>query len=370
MSSIRDDSEASSAGLWTECGRPGVYLQGPVVWCAECYGRLAEHGKIPRVCEPWDKDDASPTERYEELFRAARTLWREGIEDERDIIPTLAFAARFFEMPGLETVRRELAQAHASGEAWGEARSRFRAAFDPLEVVRVVDEVPIIRSKPFRLTAVVYQETGLVEKVLIDVYQRSAKGEEIRERYDALMSLHGASYEGGQGNIGWQASAGHLRIVVQPRAPAALSSLHEGLNVLNPEEKEAPFPAPDIVADMCEALIGSVSKRRGNRGFSFALAGRDRGRPVSSDELIPAVVAWYVGGRGNVIKQHALKPTVARVLNEELLYPCEKMLFHKEGWDSGDYRWKLLDRIAQPVLRVDDEIRKGYFGAAGYIFTK
>jgi hypothetical protein len=103
-----------------------------VVWCAECYGRLAEHGEVPRVCEPWDKLRASPKERYEVLFRTARTLWREGIEDEREIIPTLAFAARSFEMRDLKTVRRELAEAHASGEAWGEARARFRASFDPL----------------------------------------------------------------------------------------------------------------------------------------------------------------------------------------------------------------------------------------------
>jgi hypothetical protein len=35
-----------------------------------------------------------PEERYGELFRAAETLWRAGITDENQIIPTLVFAAR------------------------------------------------------------------------------------------------------------------------------------------------------------------------------------------------------------------------------------------------------------------------------------
>jgi hypothetical protein len=87
---------------------------------------------------------------------------------------------------------------------------------------------------------------------------------------------------------------------------------------------------------------------------------------VDPDYLIPAVVAWYVGDRGNLIKQHNLKPKVARILrenlDEDLLRPRGKALFHDEGWDSAEYIWDFIERISQPILRVDHELREGYFG--------
>jgi hypothetical protein len=134
------------------------------------------------------------------------------------------------------------------------------------------------------------------------------------------------------------------------------------------------FPQPDIVAGLCEALIGSVSARGKGSGFASVLWGRDRGRSFEADYLVPAVVAWYVGGRGNVVKQHDLKPEVAGILRDNLddalLRPRGKMLFHDEGWDSAEYIWEVVERISQPILRVDHELREGYFGPLGYIFPK
>ncbi len=143
---------------------------------------------------------------------------------------------------------------------------------------------------------------------------------------------------------------------------------------MDPERNNLPLPHPDIVANLCEALIGSVGKRGKGSGFASVLAGRDRGRPFDAGYLIPAVVAWYVGGRGNVIKQHGLKPKVARILRDnldaDLLSPHGKMLFYDEGWDSAEYIWELVERISQPILRVDHEVREGYFGPLGYLFPE
>jgi hypothetical protein len=268
-----------------------------------------------------------------------------------------------------------LAEAEAGGEEWRDLKGTVRRAFDTFEVLRVQEGVPILYSRPFKLRAHTHQETGTVEKVVIEVYRRSAKGEEIGKQFDALLSKHGLSYEGRQGGFGWHASAGRLRVVFYPLAPAALDPLSEGRVEANAErDNNPPFPHPDIVAGVCGALIGSVSARGKGSGFAPVLGGRDRGRSFEAYYLVPAVVAWYVGGRGNVIKQHDLKPEVAGILRDNLddalLSPRGKMLIHDEGWDSAEYIWELVERISQPVLRVDHELREGYLGPLGYIFPE
>jgi hypothetical protein len=220
--------------LLTACRKPGIYFQGPVVWCEECYEQLRS-GEVPRVCEPWDTDPAPPNERYKELFWAAEALRPAGVTSENEIIPTLALAARSFDLTNLGAMRERFAQAEEGSAEWRDLEGTFRRAFDALEVVRVVEGVPIIFWRPFKLVGYPYKKTGVLEKVVIEVYLRSAKGHEIAERYDRLMSGHGVPYEGGEGNLGWQASTGCLRIVVQPRAPGALSPLLEGRNIVNPE---------------------------------------------------------------------------------------------------------------------------------------
>ncbi len=365
----------TGGGNWrTECGKPVGGYQGRLSWCEECDERLRS-GEVPRICEPWDTDPTPAEERYRALFRAAQTVWRAGIADENQIIPTLVFAARSFELTNLKVMGDRLVEAEAGSEEWRDLKGTVRRAFDTFEVLRVQDGVPILYSRPFKLRAHTHQETGAVEKVVIEVYRRSAKGGEIGKQYDALLSKHGVSYESRQGGFGWHASAGRLRMVFHPLAPAALDPLSEGRVEVNTEgDNNLSFPQPDIVAGLCEALIGSVSARGKGSGFASVLWGRDRGRSFEADYLIPAVVTWYVGGRGNVIKQHDLKPKVARILRDNLddalLSPRGKMLVHDEGWDSAEYIWEVVERASQPVLRVDHELREGYFGPLGYIFPK
>ncbi len=345
-----------------------------MLWCEECCERLRS-GEVPRVCEPWDTDPTPAQERYRKLFGAAQAVRRAGIEDENEILPTLAFAARSFELPNLKTLGDRLAEAEVGSGGWRDLKGTVRRAFDTFEVLEMQDGVPIFYSRPFKLRAHTHQETGVVEKVVIEVYRRSAKGEEIGKQYDALLSKHDVSYEGRQGGFGWHASAGRLRMVFHPLAPAALDPLSEGRAEVNTErDNNLPFPQPDIVAGLCEALIGSVSARGKGSGFASVLWGRDRGRSFGPDNLVPAVVAWYVGGRGNVVKQHDLKPKVARILRDNLddalLRPRGKMLVHDEGWDSAEYIWEVVERASQPILRVDHELREGYFGPLGYIFPE
>jgi len=329
---------------------------------------------VPRICEPWDADPTPPEERYSELFGAAETISRAGIADENQIIPTLVFAARSFELKNLGVIREQLARVEVGDERWVDLKSTFRRAFDTFEIIGVHDGVPIIYSRPFKLRAHTYPETGIVEKVVIEVYRRSAKGEEIAKWYDTLLSERGVSYEGRQGGFGWHASGGCLQMVFHRLAPATLNPMLQGRSEVDAERHYLPLPHPQIVAGVCEALIGSVGTKGEISGFAHLLGGRDRGRPFDPGYLIPAVVAWYVGDRGRLIERHDLKPRVAGILrdnlDEGLLRPRGKNIFHGKGWDSSEYIWDLVKRISQPVLRVDHELREGYFGPLGYLFPK
>ncbi len=101
----------------TVCGRPVRGFRGLVSWCEECDGCLRS-GEVPRVCEPWDTDPTPAEARYRALFRAAQTLRRAGITDEDQILPTLVFAARSFELTNLTVLRGRLAEAEVGGEEW------------------------------------------------------------------------------------------------------------------------------------------------------------------------------------------------------------------------------------------------------------
>ena len=158
-----NNSEAHVSKLRTECGRPGVHFQGPVVWCQECYDRL-RLGEIPRVCEPWDSDTTPLEQRYQVLFHAAKVVWRCGIMDENEIIPTFAFATRSFELENLDALRERIASTVVGNAEWTDLQDTFRRAFVTFELARVVDGVPIIYSRPFKIMAHTYPATGVVEK--------------------------------------------------------------------------------------------------------------------------------------------------------------------------------------------------------------
>jgi hypothetical protein len=144
--STTDSAEGEDEGL-TVFGKPVAYFQGPILWCQQCWERLRE-GEFPRVCEPWDSDPTPPEQRYSELLRAARMLFDTGMTDEDKIIPTLAFAARFWEIPTFKRIRDRFAEADKDDEVWSKLKNGFGTAFSSLEALEVVDGVLVVRQVP------------------------------------------------------------------------------------------------------------------------------------------------------------------------------------------------------------------------------
>ncbi len=87
---------------------------------------------------------------------------------------------------------------------------------------------------------------------------------------------------------------------------------------------------------------------------------RQGGPPFKPDNLIPAVVAWFVGGRGKLLQRPGLRPGVAKMLNEHLLRPCGKLELPEDTWLSSDTVWRDAGKVAEYVLRVDYELRERY----------
>jgi hypothetical protein len=85
-------------------------------------------------------------------------------------------------------------------------------------------------------------------------------------------------------------------------------------------EEVRKFPHPRAVAGMYEGLRDLMTFTEPNT----LLTGRLRGPDFKPHNLVPACVAWYVGGRRALIRQPEMQPQVTKMLNQHLLAPCGK----------------------------------------------
>jgi hypothetical protein len=351
---------AESEGEWlTVCGKQVAYFQGPILWCEECFDRLRE-GEFPRVCEPWDSDLTPPEQRYEELLRIARVLLNVGITDEDKIVPTLAFAARFWEIPYFKHIRDRFIEVSKDGEGWAELKNRFTNAFGSLEALEVVDGVLIVGQVPTYVTNTINDETGIVEEITIDVYRRSIKPEDVARLYEKSLKLYGISNNTDRGDISWKVYPGCIRLMARPEN-RTIDLVGKYSVTTRPEKDQRPFPPAQVLESMYRGVRGSVGEK-GPSGFAYVLGGKEKGPDAEPVNLISACAAWYVGDRGRLVERHELKPEVAKVLNEHLLRPCGivgKYELSEEGWDSSQPIWRNIRKWSQEFLRVDHALREG-----------
>lgn len=291
-------------------------------------------------------------EESRELFRASQVLLDEGITDEDEIIPTLVFAAMSWEMPILERVRDKFVEAGESVQTWKKLRSDFREAFNSLFVSRVVDGVLVLWLKDAYVLAHEHPETGLVEKIEIEVYRRMAKPEVVGRLYGKCLRQHGIPYGDGPGALSWWPFDGQVfRMLVRPRDLEA-HPFGRQLIRARPETRQLPFPDPYHIQSMYETLLQGPADR--------ALVDRKSGVDPKARYAIMACVAWYLGNRGESIKQRETKLEIAKLLNEQLLRPRDMDALPEHGWSSKDHVWRAAKNsvMEEYIARLENELRR------------
>jgi hypothetical protein len=143
--------------------------------------RATRQSDICEKCEEELAGGEEPLQEHKELFRAARALLDNGIENEDEIIPTLVLAANVGQMPHLEHIRDVLAKAgRRESKARGELVDELYSVFGGLVMSsgRVVDGVPLVRRTPFRIS-VTRDKNEAIEEIAFDVFKRSVTHEEV-----------------------------------------------------------------------------------------------------------------------------------------------------------------------------------------------
>ena len=330
------------------CGKPAVANYDDYYFCEGHWEQLHKEGTIT-VFSPVNEPPPPPQEAFSELFRAARVLFTDQVAEEERIIPTLAYANRASALTELKALRDQFAKIENSGTLRNQFSTDFYRRFKGLTPVTVSDEVLILQRVPMFLDAIRYPETTVVKEVMIDVFMRSVKPEEVAEDYERRLVEEGLAYdESSQGTFGWEFSDAYLAMTVGPG-----KELNEGqVARISLTGHQLVFPPPQLVAELYESLKGSVSSRK-FRGFAYALAGRQSGPATSPDNLIPACVGWYLREPGRISDKHRL----ARLLNQHLLAPCGK---REIGVASDNTIWKNIDKVADSIKRVELALQQSW----------
>lgn len=349
----------------TFCGKPVAYFQSTGhLFCQDCLDRT-HAGEPVLPCEPLD--DLSLREGYAGLFRVARGLISAGVTEEAMIIPTLVFAARSREFPLLEQLQDWFVEAENDKERWEELAGRFGRAFRRFHPERRVSGIWTLYLKDMFLGPQGNPETGVVERIEIEVYRRTAKPDKLAEIYSKLLSKNNVPCDSARGSFSWMIFNGFIRMLVRPE-DITVHPLGQYVVQSKAVSRQLSFPQPRMVRDCYASLFGSMHKRKGPSGFAYTLADRMSGGAYGKTDaesgsvtLIAAVVAWYVGGRGKLLEHTDLKPDVARLVNEHVLFPCGKPQLGEYRWTRNDPVQRKLEATTEYVLRVDYELREGCF---------
>jgi hypothetical protein len=335
------------------------------------YPRLGQPQKVrstaaDNLCEPckragFDALEASPDSEseYAKLFRAALVILDTGITDEDKVIPTLVFAANSDRVPSLESARESLTTDGDHGAISEESYAWFRTAFDYFAVLSEVRRgVPILRELP----AVIWSlkdDQGYIKEIAIDVFKRSVRQDDIAKPYAEHLKKEGVSYDPDRGEIAYKfhddSQESFLRMLVRPETRSVDSA---DARILPITAGQPRFPEPQVVAGVFDTLRGSRSKGA-FPGYLKRLAGRERGpRRKDIEKLTLACVAWYVGGRGELVRRPEMRPRVAKLLNRRILATHSTRSLSEHSWDSSELLWETVKDVESSILRLERAVER------------
>ena len=331
------------------CGEPAttqlVTEVDNVSLCEGCSEHLLA-GEVVHHFPPTEEEPPPPPEkRFADLLKAARVLLREGMAEEDQIYPTLAFANELGQgLVDFIEEKEHLVSIWEDGSgSWSEAVDRFSWRHPSIRPVKVVDGVVILERVPVdvRIHNYPLHDVEVPRVVVLTVYphKKPPTLDQVAAHYDKELSAaeipHAAN---NKGRFEFSFREGYLLIEVH-HSRTSIPPEHMGA-VFRDGKPE--FPHPRLVGAFCKMLLGSTS----GDGFARHLVTRRRGPTPPSDTVIPSCVAFYLrdyGGMKEGVEAH-------RLLNQHVLPAHWKKLPEGHSDSASNQLWRDADKVKNKLL--------------------
>lgn len=305
--------------------------------------------------------------RFDELFKAARVLLREGVAEEERIVPTLALANAVRQSWSLAEEKKGIV------DHWDDPENRKRlvemfayehASLRPIDVrdnVLLLERLPVYvyvhdpvyvgnvinkwDTPPTAGTeAMMHWDRGVV--VAVYRHSRFASPEEVASAYEKTLTSSGVSYEETfpeplSGSMRLEYTDDYWLIIVEPSGKTATA-----VQKARGHQRQV-FPHPQRVGEHYGLLMGKPS----GGGFLEYLSTHKRGRTAEPYNLIPACVAFYLSLRVRGNREEVDRKEVHRLLNEHVLRESWKTL--PEGGHSSsetNQLWRNAEKFGKRLL--------------------
>lgn len=259
------------------------------------------------------------------VFRAARVLLQHDVAAEEELIPTLVFAR-------IAGRARDQNYEHHYGSGYGLAEESVLSGSHPaLEITGFVDRVPVVRVKPFAVSAERHPGTQVLKRVRIRTLSKHVRSPDVAKSYEQLLEREGAQWdENNHGDFFYHCLHGYLELTVAEGSELAPRTV-EGLGGDPLRHPAFHFPPPRVTEGVHEAM---------KRAFANRLDLYGKPQRKTADTLVPAFTAWHIGGRADEQVPPSSRTRVSKILNQHLLEPCSLQQLPESSWSSGDMVWK------------------------------
>ncbi len=311
-----------------------------------------------------------PPQEHNELIEAARQLLRSNVTEEDQIMPTLVAAAWADASPAYKSMRDKVIAAGSGSSLWDEMCYRFSVC-KGLAPLKIRDGILIYYRPAIDVNAVSGDDKSVVKEILIEVYDRSVKREEVERFYTALLSRESLSCLAGRGVFAYQFRRGDwadldddlreegfpppepdvLQLLVRPEKEHTLNPSFAWLVRPQLEEmlrEQGKFPEPREVGAFYEML----------RSLGHHPQGRGGGSSHKAQKLVLECVGCYLGGREALTEtdkdeRRRLVSETNRLVKQYVTEPCAE----KIPDESMRIQARDLGPIVPQLERIEGQIR-------------
>jgi hypothetical protein len=272
--------------------------------------------------------------RCDAVFWAAQMLQKSDVTDEAEIIATLVFAA-YGRYEGLRDEKNRVTFSR-----------NFTRKYPSFELVRFVEDVPVIRLRKAVAEVIRYTGSELPRRVRLRILSKFANPDEVATLYRRILQQENLPvFADSRGSVSFGYEDAHLVVDVGPREEIHFTRLRQFAEY--PQTIRFSFPMSSVIAALCEALVG-IPRKPGRDGskemFAVGLGDHGRSNPKKPHTTIPACVAWYLGEREENrqpkegrLRPKDRRPRVAKMLNRHLF---GKHVLVDAPWSPGDSVWE------------------------------